>query len=679
MDKYITKKIIKYRQNGYNLEQILAAELDPDDELRPDFTRIYTELYPESTQVLEQSQIPPLRDYQITTVTKCQEEFARGASRCFIQLPTGAGKTRIMYKLIEDDYNIIPRDQTELGTYIVLAPRICLVEQHFSSTNLKNFTNMPNPLVINVHSHIQDKVIYENLKEWIKNKHKTHQPLIISGSYYSIDRIRDIFRLNNIPSPKYIFADEAHLISRWGSFQELEKFPNKKWVMTNKIIFMTATPTQKQSTNHLELWGTLINQVSIRKLIEDNILCPIETIIPNIESIKDQSLVDSTNTDDMNNTNLCYVLYKTILQSKSQKSVIFCNTQQKCKQLHLEWQKLGCQTATKDSTNVIKSFVYIGESTPSNTLGIKTEKTKDSRSARDSISSEDDIDVSNINDNMNDINGDISYFENCVAPAILFVCRKISMGYDFPPIDFIGFADPKCSRSELAQCIGRGLRSYSDPVSGYIKTKCIVFIPITPFDFDKNTISKQKHSTLFQYLQYIHDDVEFDYIIPDQNTSSREQSSSSHQKSSGDKPNIVTFKTFGFPNVSFVDINKLYVVIDECKLLGTRGSQSDGNTLIIRDKPDIKKGIGCRNMAKCFVDGQQIRHVIGSEHVRIGTYSLAENKILFDGQYYSLNKFGENHCKLKKPNRKSANINAWLECECLINGKWVSTYSLPEL
>ena len=39
--------------------------------------------------------------------------------------------------------------------------------------------------------------------------------------------------------------------------------------------------------------------------------------------------------------------------------------------------------------------------------------------------------------------------------------------------------------------------------------------------------------------------------------------------------------------------------------------------------------------------------------------------------------FVKNHYKKERPDR-DASANAWLECMCEINGKWVSTYNLPE-
>jgi len=576
MDKYITKKIIKYRQNGYNLEQILAAELDPDDELRPDFTRIYTELYPESTQVLEQSQIPPLRDYQITTVTKCQEEFARGASRCFIQLPTGAGKTRVMYKLISDDYNKIhtqshtqPPTHIELPIYIILAPRIKLSEQHCSQDNLKNL-DLPQgtvgTTVVIINSERKPSDISKQITDWqqmtntIATRIQT-PPLIISGTYYSISRIHDLITKYKLGQVRYLFADEAHLISRWGHTAELDKSPHKKWVMdmppdrraAQGLVFMTATPTKNQIGNHQGLWGRLINPVSIKQLIQNEILCPIETIIPNIR-------IDETDDARMDNRNLCDILFKTLVKTQSHKAVIFCNTQAKCRELFRIFRQSKIYKTGPADVYQIEPFIYVGDGYEPRSIP-DTHENDSPDENQDASATEDDNRPS-----------EIDKFQDFPGPAVVFVCKKISMGYDFPPIDFIGFADPKCSRAELAQCIGRGLRTYTDKKTGYVKKCCRVFIPITPFDYSLDTLAKIKHGTLFQYLQYIKEDVGFQFDIDD-----REDV----KKAKTNRPGFIKWSDkseLDILDVEFLDQQQIYLILSSESVQGHRTDDMNWDT-----------------------------------------------------------------------------------------------------
>ena len=86
---------------------------------------------------------------------------------------------------------------------------------------------------------------------------------------------------------------------------------------------------------------------------------------------------------------------------------------------------------------------------------------------------------------------------------------------------------------------------------------------------------------------------------------------------------------------------------------------------------------GCRDMAKTFTNGQRIRHTIGINKTWIGRYDYSINKIVYDGKTLTLNRFAVSHFESERPNRVKPNVNAWKDCECEVDGKWISTYSLP--
>ena len=96
-----------------------------------------------------------------------------------------------------------------------------------------------------------------------------------------------------------------------------------------------------------------------------------------------------------------------------------------------------------------------------------------------------------------------------------------------------------------------------------------------------------------------------------------------------------------------------------------------------------KESVGkCRDMKKCFIDGQNIRHTIRKNSngeiepdTWIGTYNAALNGIVRQEQIYSMNKFAESHYKERRPDRTTS-VNAWTACECEVNGKWISTADL---
>jgi hypothetical protein len=84
---------------------------------------------------------------------------------------------------------------------------------------------------------------------------------------------------------------------------------------------------------------------------------------------------------------------------------------------------------------------------------------------------------------------------------------------------------------------------------------------------------------------------------------------------------------------------------------------------------------GSRDMTKCFVNGQRIKHTIGINKTWIGVYDSIKNAIIYDNKIYkSLSGFAQMHYNTDKPDRIS--VNGWRECECEINKEWVSTYNL---
>ena len=80
-----------------------------------------------------------------------------------------------------------------------------------------------------------------------------------------------------------------------------------------------------------------------------------------------------------------------------------------------------------------------------------------------------------------------------------------------------------------------------------------------------------------------------------------------------------------------------------------------------------------RNMAKCFTNGQRIRHTIGINKTWIGIYDASKNEIICDTKSYkSLSGFAGTHYSIERPDRGNS-ANGWAECDYEVNGKWIST------
>ena len=136
----------------------------------------------------------------------------------------------------------------------------------------------------------------------------------------------------------------------------------------------------------------------------------------------------------------------------------------------------------------------------------------------------------------------------------------------------------------------------------------------------------------------------------------------------------------------------IYAIVDinDNKLNDNKINDNKINDNKINDNPpiyvvdDINNNInevGCRDMKKCFVDGQCIRHIIYGI-IWIGIYDYISNSIILDNikpkqTFMSLSAFAMAHHKIEGSRRKTA--NGWRECEVEVNGKWVSTSNLKPL
>jgi hypothetical protein len=69
--------------------------------------------------------------------------------------------------------------------------------------------------------------------------------------------------------------------------------------------------------------------------------------------------------------------------------------------------------------------------------------------------------------------------------------------------------------------------------------------------------------------------------------------------------------------------------------------------------------------------------VIGLDKEQMGVFEMETGCIEYEGKVYSLNQFAKEHKRQEKPNLQTHEVNAWAECECEVNGEWVSTYDLP--
>ena len=101
-----------------------------------------------------------------------------------------------------------------------------------------------------------------------------------------------------------------------------------------------------------------------------------------------------------------------------------------------------------------------------------------------------------------------------------------------------------------------------------------------------------------------------------------------------------------------------------------------------------RKRPGCREPRLCFKDGQKIRHKCrGADGWWVGVFHDSPTWTGLEGEGMSfsaddcISQFARAHYYSKglNPSHPPPLYSYWNECECQIDGQWVSTYNLPSL
>ncbi len=137
-----------------------------------------------------------------------------------------------------------------------------------------------------------------------------------------------------------------------------------------------------------------------------------------------------------------------------------------------------------------------------------------------------------------------------------------------------------------------------------------------------------------------------------------------------------------FFRVSLEEVKTFFDIIDGDLWIENKKEEEEYDDEDDDEDEEIKKSISlvvrCRDTSKCFTNGQRIRHTIGINKTWIGIYDSSKNGILHNSKLYQgispLNQFALSHYESERSGRIS--VNAWRECECEVNGKWISTYNL---
>lgn len=349
--------------------------------------------------------------------------------KCFIKAPTGFGKTHLYYKVIQ---------RMKLNKILFLTPRI-LLNQQLVEEKYSYYIKNENYKII----HFSD---LDNLskEEEIKDC-SNYNKIIITSCYQSNNRLLEYIIKYNIIFDLIIF-DEAHFITSW---------TDKDFLTNNNIcnykLFGSATPTEDIELQPL-IYGQIIEKAKVYELINQEILCNIETIVKQLNEKKTEY------------HNLKELIIESMIKYNKKKGIIYVND---CKNAENLYRLLQNQ----DKINI---YIYISKN-------IQTE---------------------------NDSDTDIKTFENDNNPCVIICVGKIGYGYDNPYIDFICLGDSRQSDIDIRQIIGRGIR-WDKKI--YPNKLLHLLVPLYRDEFGMSYLDKRpsasgncaKNEHLKKYLDYI--------------------------------------------------------------------------------------------------------------------------------------------------------------------------------
>lgn len=380
--------------------------------------------------------------FQISKREKLQEEYLKDImaeldknKKALCIAPTGFGKTVMIYKLISIKKYL---------RIIIFTPRKLLNEQTIDNKYTQQLENNYNKIIFNNSS--------EKYKIELTNKLNNKENLIIVVCYQSAKSLLSYIETHYID---IVIFDEAHFIQSWEEKTDSDddKFDYINFYLESETIknrlFLTATPPENMLLNAY-IFGNSINKIKVYELINDGILCNIETITKKIN-------------DDDKYKCIYSIVSSTIKKYNKKKGIIYVNTQYNACELY----KL-CKN--KD----IPTYLYISE----------------------------------VNDDiyMNyDCNEELKKFEQNKKSCLIITCKKIDYGYDNIWIDLICYADERQGDIDIRQTMGRGLRNNENIYQNKILH---VILPIIVRD--KYDVDNYKH--VIAYLKYIVEEVGQDII-----------------------------------------------------------------------------------------------------------------------------------------------------------------------
>jgi superfamily II DNA or RNA helicase len=366
------------------------------------------------------------REYQTNAIDFSQQELAK-KGKLYIKLPTGAGKSFIVYNLFE---------YLKSDFIVIVSPRKIVNSQNISQKYLQILSN--NYILYNYSND-------NNFDEYLKYPNNK----IVICCTQSLNKIYEKLIINNITNIT-IWFDEAH----WGVEKWLDTLNNDEssqfWLLNDTHIkyriFTSASPNETIIEQNENIFGKLYLPIKIKELIDLNWLSGIKPYV--------------YSEDIQNVDNIKYII-SDFNDKKRKFGFSFHNKQQNAFNLfHKHYNEY------KKGNTYIKPFLLISD---------------DFTTEKESNLQEINLDYEYRN---------IKTFEKTIY-SIGYVVAQYSMGYDFNKLDYICLSDPKLSIQDIIQSIGRGMRPDELGEYGSNKEKILILmLPVYINDNGDNSYEK---------------------------------------------------------------------------------------------------------------------------------------------------------------------------------------------
>jgi hypothetical protein len=333
------------------------------------------------------------RDYQTKIINFSKDELLL-QNKLYIELPTGGGKSYIVYNLFE---------YLKSEFIIIVSPRKIVNLQNISQKYLQILKD--NYITFNYSTD-------NNFDEFLRSSNKK----IIICCTQSISKIYERILTNEIINIT-IWFDEAH----WGIEEWIDSLKDdinsQFWLLNNRHIkyriFTSASPNKPKILQNENIFGKMYSPIKVKELIDLNWLSRIKPYVYS-ENIK--------NVDNIN-----YII-SDFSEKNRNFGFSFHNKQKNAFNLFFKHY-----IQYKSNKTYIKPFLLVSDNF--------------------TIEKEPKLQEITLEYNYRDV----KIYENTIY-SIGYVVAKYSMGYDFNKLDFMCLSDPKLSIQDIKQCIGRGIR-----------------------------------------------------------------------------------------------------------------------------------------------------------------------------------------------------------------------------